>query len=260
MQCRTEKQLAQRRKLAKMPLAHNLDNYDSSLSNGISNTQLNQLRELHWVDECYNIMLTGPCGVGKTLIASGLCNDAINKGYKAYFRCMEEILNTLKTKDLIPSAKQEYKRLREAHVIVIDDLMNISVSQEEGNLFFSFVNNTFESTSYIITTNKSPAEWAKALDDEVLATALLDRILFKCQLIQLSGYGKLSITQGQVIECKTGKPYFKMNFYIKNIPNLAQQSLHYCSRNYCIDCSRFHCSSFSRNHCTSCSCLHHRRM
>ena len=100
---------------------------------------------------------------------------------------MEEILNTLKTKDLIPSAKQEYKRLREAHVIVIDDLMNISVSQEEGNLFFSFVNNTFESTSYIITTNKSPAEWAKALDDEVLATALLDRILFKCQLIQLSG-------------------------------------------------------------------------
>ena len=46
-----------------------------------------------------------------------------------------------------------------------------------------------------------------------------------------------------------------MNFYIKNIPNLAQQSLHYCSRNYCIDCSRFHCSSFSRNHCTSCSCL-----
>ena len=47
-----------------------------------------------------------------------------------------------------------------------------------------------------------------------------------------------------------------MNFYIKNIPNLAQQSLHYCSRNYCIDCSRFHCSSFSRNHCTYCSCLH----
>ncbi len=46
-----------------------------------------------------------------------------------------------------------------------------------------------------------------------------------------------------------------MNFYIKNIPNLAQQSLHYCSRNYCIDCSRFHCSSFSRNHCTFCSCL-----
>lgn len=187
VQCRTEKQLVQRRKLARMPMSHNLDNYDSSLSNGISSTQLNQLRELHWIDECYNILLTGPCGVGKTLIASGLCNDAINKGYKAYFRSMEDILKTLKTKDLIPSAGKEYKRLREAHVIVIDDLMNIAVSQEEGNLFFSFFNNTYESTSYIITTNKSPAEWAKSLDDEVLATALLDRILFKCQLIQLSG-------------------------------------------------------------------------
>lgn len=187
VQCRTEKQLVQRRKLAGMPLSHDLDVYDYSITNGLSITQLKQLRELHWVEECYNIMLTGPCGVGKTLIASGLCNDAINKGYKAYFRRMEDILSTLKTRNLIPTAKQEYKRLREAHVIVIDDLMNISVTHEEGNLFFSFVNNTFESTSYVITTNKSPSEWAKALDDEVLATALLDRLLYKCQLIQLSG-------------------------------------------------------------------------
>lgn len=45
----------------------------------------------------------------------------------------------------------------------------------------------YESTSLIITTNKSPAEWARSLDDEVLATALLDRILYKCELLQLSG-------------------------------------------------------------------------
>jgi DNA replication protein DnaC len=132
-------------------------------------------------------MLSGPSGVGKTYIAAGLCADAINKGYKAYFRTMDEILTTLKMKDITPAAKREYKNLSEGDIIVIDDLMNIVVDREEGNLLFAFVNNIYESMSFIITTNRSPAEWARSLNDEVLATALLDRLLYKCELIQLSG-------------------------------------------------------------------------
>ncbi|MCQ2116974.1 MAG: ATP-binding protein [Bacteroidales bacterium] len=50
--------------------------------------------------------------------------------------------------------------------------------------------NLFFHTSFIITTNKSPVEWARTLPDEVLGTALLDRLLYKCELIQLSGYDK----------------------------------------------------------------------
>ena len=184
---REEKQRLLRLKAARLPLAHNLDQYDHSISNGLSVTQLNQLRELHWIDESYNLMLTGPCGVGKTFIASGLCADAIEKGYKAYFRSMDEILTTIKLKNIVASAKREHKNLISADVIVIDDLMNISVSREDGSLLFVFINSIYESTSFIITTNKSPAEWARSLDDEVLATALLDRILYKCELLQLSG-------------------------------------------------------------------------
>ena len=187
VQGREEKQRLLRLKAAKLPLAHNLNMYDHSISNGLSATQLNQLRELHWVEESFNLMLAGPCGVGKTFIASGLCADAIDKGYKAYFRSMDELLTTLKLKNIVASAKREYKNLAAADVIVIDDLMNISVNREEGNLLFAFMNSIYESTSFIITTNKSPAEWARSLDDEVLATALLDRLLYKCELLQLKG-------------------------------------------------------------------------
>lgn len=184
---REEKQRLLRYKSARLPLAHDLDLYDHSMSNGLGPTQLNQLRELHWVEESYNLMLAGPCGVGKTFIASGLCADAIDKGYKAYFRSMDEILTTLKLKNIAASAKREYKNLTAAQVIVVDDLMNIPVNRQEGNLLFAFINSIYESTSFIITTNKSPAEWARSLDDEVLATALLDRLLYKCELLQLSG-------------------------------------------------------------------------
>lgn len=184
---REQKQRLLRLKAAKLPLAHNLDLYDRSTSNGMSATQLNQLRELHWIDESYNLMLTGPCGVGKTFIAAGLCADAIEKGYKAYFRSMDDILTTLKLKDIAASAKRDYRNLTTADVIVIDDLMSMPVSRDDGSLFFVFMNSIYESTSIIITTNKSPAEWAGSLDDEVMATALLDRILYKCELLQLSG-------------------------------------------------------------------------
>jgi len=184
---RDEKQVAIRMKLAKLPVSHNLDLYDQTISNGLSLVQLKQLRELHWMEDCYNILLAGPSGVGKTFIAAGLCYDAIRRGYRGVFRSMESVIGTIKRKDISSAAKKEYKTLCEAQVIVIDDIMNVTVDREEGNMLFAFINSVYETTSFIITTNKSPVEWAKTLPDEVLGTALLDRLLYKCELIQLSG-------------------------------------------------------------------------
>lgn len=176
-------------KLAKLPLSHDLDNYDHRFNAGLSATQMNQLRELNWLDQCYNIMFSGPSGTGKTFISAGFCYDAIRRGYKAYFRGMNDILYCLRLKDHTPSAAKEFKRLTEAQLIVIDDIMTLPLGREDGNQFFVFINQIYETTSLIITTNKSPAEWARSVNDETLATALLDRLLFKCQLIQLHGKG-----------------------------------------------------------------------
>lgn len=184
---RDQKQVVIRLRVAKLPVNHDLNLYDQSISNGLSLVQLKQLRELHWVEECYNILLAGPSGVGKTFIAAGLLYDAILKGYKGVFRSMERIIGTLKRKDISAVARKEYKDLSEAQIIVIDDIMNVTVDREEGNMLFAFINAVYETTSFIITTNKSPVEWARTLPDEVLGTALLDRLLFKCELIQLSG-------------------------------------------------------------------------
>lgn len=184
---REAKQLTVRMKLAKLPLSHDLDFFDHKFSDGLSATQLNQLRELNWLDQCYNIMFSGPSGTGKTFISAGLCFDAIQRGYKAYFRGMNDILSCLRMKDHTLTAAREFKRLTEAQLIVIDDVMTLPLGRDDGNQFFVFINQIYETTSFIITTNKSPAEWARSVDDETLATALLDRLLFRCQLIQLQG-------------------------------------------------------------------------
>ena len=99
-------------------------------------------------------MLAGPSGVGKTYVASGLCADAIEHGYKGYFRTMESIMNTLKTRDATPYARVEYRNLCSAQLIVIDDLMNIIVSREEGNILFAWINSVYE-PSYRMENRKT---------------------------------------------------------------------------------------------------------
>jgi DNA replication protein DnaC len=174
-------------KLAALPKYCDLSAYDHSFSNGLTITRLHQLQELHWMDQIYNIILMGPSGTGKTFISAGLCFEAIKKGYKAYFRTMESLISTLRMKEITRTAKAEYKRLLQANLIVIDDIMLFPVEKKEAVSLFNFINQIYEKTSFVITTNKKPADWAQMLNDEVLATALLDRLLFQCEVINLSG-------------------------------------------------------------------------
>jgi len=129
----------------------------------------------------------GPSGIGKTFLAAGLCADAVSKGYKAYFRTMEEVINMLKMKDFTATAMADFKRLNKASLIVIDDIMLFPVEKQQAIALFNFINQIYEQTSFIVTTNKSPSEWAIMLNDEVLATALLDRLLYHSEVINLSG-------------------------------------------------------------------------
>ena len=65
--------------------------------------------------------------------------------------------------------------------------MMFPVDKETAISLFNFINQLFEKTSFVITTNKAPKQWAQMLDDEVLASALLDRLLFRCEAINLTG-------------------------------------------------------------------------
>lgn len=184
---REKRNLERRIKTAKLPVSYDLDTYDYSVDNGLQKSRLSQLRELNWLDQIFNIIFMGPSGTGKTFLAAGLCFDALQLGYKAYFRTMEQIINTIKMKEFTRTAMADYKRLLKAQLIVIDDIMLLPIEKQQAVNFFNFINQLFEQTAFIITTNKSPKEWAKMLDDEVLATALLDRLLYRCEVVNLEG-------------------------------------------------------------------------
>jgi DNA replication protein DnaC len=184
---RMKKDKERRIKQARLPLSYNLDLYDFTSDNGLEKQQMNQLRELNWLEQNFNLILMGPSGTGKTYIAAGLCFDAVDKGYRAYFKSMEELVYMLKMKDITRTAAVEYKRIVKSHLLVIDDIMMFPVTKQDAVAFFNLINLLHNKTSLIITTNKSPKQWAQVLEDEVLTTALLDRILHRCEVVKLTG-------------------------------------------------------------------------
>ena len=184
---RENKAYLNRLKQAKLPPKYDLNEYDFTHSTGMSERQLNELRQLAWLDSAYNLILIGPSGTGKTYIASGLIYDAIKVGKKAYMISMEDILTCLRTKDMSISALTTYNKWLKADLLAIDDIMLFPVKKEEAASFFNLINSLHEKTSIIITTNKAPTEWAHTLNDEVLATAIIDRLLYRCEVIKLAG-------------------------------------------------------------------------
>jgi DNA replication protein DnaC len=184
---RNQQNLAKRLRNAKLPAYHDLELWQENHLGGISRKQVTQLRECIWLEQNFNIILMGPSGTGKTFIAAGLCYEALLKGYKACFRSMEQLNHLLKMKDITKSAAREYIVLLNADLLVIDDIMMFPIERKQSVTLFNLIDHLHQNASIIVTTNKSPDEWVKVLDDEVLAAAILDRLLFKCEVVKLSG-------------------------------------------------------------------------
>lgn len=186
LKCREKKNMEKRLKWAKFPYIKTLDEFNVEEQVSLSTRQLNQLRELNWLEQQYNMILLGPPGTGKTHISIGVGYEAIRKGYKVSFSTMGELVHLLKTEEYIRKSQMELKRLKEADLVIIDDLMYMAMDPREANLFFHLINHLYERSSIILTSNKGPDQWGELMGDQGITTAILDRLLHRVEVIQLN--------------------------------------------------------------------------
>lgn len=180
---RENRKLEKRLKMAFFPEYKTLADFNLAEQNSLSERQLNQLRELVWLEQGYNIVFLGPPGVGKTHLSIGIGIEAINCGYKVRFSTMADLIHLLKTQEISSSSRNKIKKIIDSDLLIIDDLMFMAMEKQEANLFFQLINKLYGQTSIIITSNKGPEEWGELLGDAAITTAILDRIVHKCEVV-----------------------------------------------------------------------------
>lgn len=184
---RQYKTQVKRIKEAGFPYPKYLKDFDLTFCTSITPRQFKQLSELTWIDGIYNLILSGPPGVGKTHMAVALAYHACEQGYKASYTTMQSLMQCLRTEEIDRRSRTKMNRIRKSNLLVIDEVGYLPISSTEGNLFFQLISELQEQTSILITTNKGFEEWAEFLDDPALATAILDRLSYHCDRIQMSG-------------------------------------------------------------------------
>lgn len=184
---REEKLIERRMKWASFPFHKTLQDFNLEEQPSLSKRQFNQLIELNWIEQLYNLILLGPPGTGKTHLAVALGIQAIMQGYKTMFISMGDLIHALKTEEFTRKSQIRLKRLRDSNLVIIDDLMFMAMDQREANLFFHLINDLYNSASIILTSNKGPSDWGELLGDPAITTAVLDRIVHRAEVIQLSG-------------------------------------------------------------------------
>jgi len=174
---REEKQFARRYKRAAFPELKTLDEFRVDEQPSLGQRQLQQLRELMWLEQHYNLLFLGPPGVGKTHLAIGLGVEALNQGYSVSFVTMDQLLHLLKTQEISRNAQLRVNRIIRSDLVILDDLMFMALDRQEAHLFFQLINKLYGQASIILTSNKGPEDWGELLGDPAVTTAILDRIL-----------------------------------------------------------------------------------
>lgn len=174
-------------RLSRLPHHKTLDDFEFAFQPDLDIRKVKDLAALSFIEAKANAAFLGPPGVGKTHLAVALAVAACRAGYTVYFTSLDDMVRQLTDADVHGRLSQKMRTYLKPNVLVVDEVGYLPLDRDEANLVFQTISKRYETGSILLTSNKTFSEWGQVFGDDVLATAILDRLLHHCEVISING-------------------------------------------------------------------------
>lgn len=172
---------------SKLPYIKTIEEFDFTFQPGLNDKEVIRLSSLEFINQKGNVIFLGPPGVGKTHLSVGLAIKACMARLRVLFMTAQGLIE-----DLMVSKRQGnllgrllfYSRL---HLLIIDELGYMPITREQANLLFQLISMRYEKGSIILTSNYNFDEWGRVFEDNVVASAIIDRLVHHASIFYING-------------------------------------------------------------------------
>ena len=169
------------------PIKKTLEDFDFSFQPSIDKRQIEELATMRFMENKENIVFLGPPGVGKTHLATALGLIAARHRFSTYYINCHQLIEQLKKAHFENRLPDRLKVLSKYRMLIIDEIGYLPMDMQGANLFFQLIARRYEKVSTVFTSNKTFSQWSEIFSDITIASAILDRVLHHCTVVNIRG-------------------------------------------------------------------------
>lgn len=184
---RNNRRLQAAMRSSRLPAVKTLADFDFTFQPSIKREQIDSLHQLGFIERKENVIFLGPPGVGKTHLALSLAVAAAQSGRRIYYGSLADLIASLEEAQTAGRLAHRLKILTHPSLLVVDEIGYLPITRTGAMLFFQLMSRRYEHAATVLTSNKGFEDWGTIFGDDVMASALIDRLLHHCHIVNIRG-------------------------------------------------------------------------